>query len=264
MSAETSHRSHSLTRSTAGPSAILPQQVTDPSILDSVAGFINEVVPSSYNIAPADSKDHIQWAQFQQLDFDDVSFIDLEPDKQSSPPLLLLLGYGSGVQVWVIPSNGEAVEVLSWRHGTVRVLKFLPAPFKVGPKIKKDEFASKRPLIALCDSTTPGPQYCALSFISLKTNEQVKLIKFKNPILDVLANRRSVVVSFTEKIAVFDAFTLEDRLTVTTCYLSPGINANPVALGTRWIAYAENKLLPIHRSAGGNEGEGVQVQILPP
>lgn len=67
------------------------------------------------------------------------------------------------------------------------------------------------------------------------------------------------MVTFKEKIAVFDAFTLEDRLTVTTCYISPGINANPVALGTRWIAYAENKLNPSKKSSGGNECEGVQV-----
>lgn len=63
---------------------------------------------------------------------------------------------------------------------------------------------------------------------------QVKSIKFKNPVSDVLANRRSVVVTFPERIAVFDASTLEDRLTVTTCYPCPGPNPNPVALGSRW------------------------------
>lgn len=88
----------------------------------------------------------------------------------------------------------------------------------------------------------------------------MKQIKFRNPVLDVLANRRSIVVTFLEKIAVFDAFTLEDRLSVTTCYISPGIYQNPVALGTRWMAYAEKTLMPSRRSSGGNEGEGVQVR----
>lgn len=87
----------------------------------------------------------------------------------------------------------------------------------------------------------------------------MKLIKFKRPVIDVNANHRSVVVTFKEKIAIFDAFSLEDRLTVTTCYVSPGINPNPIALGTRWLAYAENKLIPPRKSCGGNEGEGVQV-----
>lgn len=77
--------------------------------------------------------------------------------------------------------------------------------------------------------------------------------------MGVLANRSSVVATFLEKIAIFDAFTLEDRFTVTTCYISPGVYPNPVALGTRWMAYAEKNLLPSRRSSGGNEGEGVQV-----
>ncbi|XP_018336676.1 breast carcinoma-amplified sequence 3 homolog, partial [Agrilus planipennis] len=98
----------------------------------------------------------------------------------------------------------------------------------------------------------------SLSFLSLKSGEQVKVIKFNNPIVDVLANRKSVVIAFAERIAVFDAFTLEDRLTVTTCYLSPGIYPNPIALGTRWMAYAEKKLINIKKSSGGNEGEGIQ------
>lgn len=170
----------------------------------------------------------------------------------------LLLQQTISFEVWGIPANGEAVELFSWRHGSVQVLRFLPAPQIIGKSIV-DLFETKRPLIALCDTATPGPAYCSLCFLSLRTGEQVKQIKFKNPVLDVLANSRSVVVTFSEKIAIFDAFTLEDRLTVTTCYISPGIYPNPVALGARWMAYAEKNLIPLRRSSGGNEGEGVQV-----
>ncbi|VVC92267.1 unnamed protein product [Leptidea sinapis] len=56
--------------------------------------------------------------------------------------------------VWLIPPHGEAQEVLSWRQGTVRVLRILPTPQY------NDCFASKRPLIALCDSASPGPAFC--------------------------------------------------------------------------------------------------------
>lgn len=78
--------------------------------------------------------------------------------------------------------------------------------------------------------------------------------------LDVLANKQSVVVTFIhEKIAVFDAFTLEDHMTVTTCYLSPGLNPNPVTLGSKWLAYAEKKMNLSKRSSGGMDGDGVQV-----
>lgn len=172
-----------------------------------------------------------------------------------------------------MPANGDAVEVLSWRHGSVRVLRILPNPSSGLYEDKPDLFSDKRPLMVLCDTATPGPQYYSLSFISLKTGAQVNLfhlisvlslhffifqvknIKFKNPVLDVAGNKRSVVVTFAERIAIFDAHTLEDRLTVTTCFLSPGLYPNPIALGTRWLAYAEKKLIPARRSGGGNEGK---------
>lgn len=75
--------------------------------------------------------------------------------------------------------------------------------------------------------------------------------------MEIAANHQSIVVTFTEKIAVFDAKTLEDRLTITTCYPSPGLSPNPIAVGTRWLAYAERKLIPSKRSAGGCDCDGV-------
>lgn len=86
---------------------------------------------------------------------------------------------------------------------------------------------------------------------------QVKSIKFKSTILDIAANHTSVVVTFPEKIAVFDARTLDDRLTITTCHPSPGLLPNPIALGPRWLAYAERKLMPSKRSGGGCDCDGV-------
>lgn len=85
----------------------------------------------------------------------------------------------------------------------------------------------------------------------------MKSVKFKTTILEILASHQSIVVTFAEKIAVFDARTLEDRLTITTCHPSPGLSPNPVALGVRWLAYAERKLLSSKRSAGGCDCDGV-------
>nr|CAD7448989.1 unnamed protein product [Timema bartmani] len=233
-----------------------PQPVSDRSIIENVAGFINEVVPQSYASVPqGESKEVITWARFEYGDINDPAlYPDISDDHSETPPLLLVLGYGTGVQVWAIPASGESTEVLSWRQGMVRMLRILPTPTVT----TTDSYSHKRPLIALCDGTGPGPQFCSLSFISLRTGDQVKNIKFKNPVSDVLANRRSVVVTFPERIAVFDASTLEDRLTVTTCYPCPGPNPNPVALGNRWLAYSERRLVPSRRSSGGTEGEGVQ------
>jgi hypothetical protein len=72
-------------------------------------------------------------------------------------------------------------------------------------------------------------------------------IKFNSEIADITVNRRVVVISFLEKLAVFDACNLEARFTITSCYPSPGVHGNPITLGDRWLAYADQKLVPIHR-----------------
>ncbi|KAG7210236.1 hypothetical protein KM043_011785 [Ampulex compressa] len=240
-----------------GAQIISPQPIVDRSIIDSVAGIINDIVPQAYAGTPnTDNKESISWARFEYADINDPVLYPDYHEGSSIPPLMLVLGYATGVQIWLIAATGEATEVLSWRQGVVRTLRILPNPKTDEEHI--DPFEPKRPMVAVCDSAGPGPQFCNISFISLKTGEQAKSIKFKNPVCDILANRRSIAVTFVEKIAVFDARTLEDILTVTTCYPSPGPNPNPVALGTRWLAYSEKKLLPAKRSSGGCEGEGVQ------
>ncbi len=77
---------------------------------------------------------------------------------------------------------------------------------------------------------------------------QVHNIKFNSEIADLTVNRRVVIAAFREKLAVFDACTLrEPRFTITTCYASPGVHVNPIALGDRWLAYADQRLMPLHR-----------------
>ncbi|GBP48283.1 Breast carcinoma-amplified sequence 3 homolog [Eumeta japonica] len=229
MSAESPRHARS-----GGPLTVPSQPPSDRSLIDAVSGFINDVTLSSAS-AP-DPKDTIQWARFETADINEPT-PEGENETELSP-LLLILGYGSGVQVWVIPPNGEAQEVLSWRQGSVRVLRILPTP-QYG-----DSFVAKRPLIALCDSAGPGPTFCSLSFISVRGGEQ------------------AIVVSFSERFAVFDAGTLEDRLAITTCYPCPcplggSSPINALALGDRWLAYADKKINPSKRSSGGCEGEGV-------
>ncbi|XP_076619555.1 uncharacterized protein LOC143340968 isoform X3 [Colletes latitarsis] len=240
-----------------GAQVVTPQPIVDRTIVDSVAGIINDIVPQAYaGTLNSDNKESISWARFEYADINDPALYPDYNEGSNTPPLLLVLGYTTGVQVWLIAATGEATEVLSWRQEVVRTLRILPNPKTDDDHV--DLFDLKRPMVAVCDSAGPGPQFCNISFISLKTGEQAKSIKFKNPVCDILANKRSIVVTFTEKIAVFDARTLEDVLTVTTCYASPVANPNPVALGTRWLAYSEKKLLPAKRSSGGCEGEGVQ------
>ena len=99
MSAESPRRSRSQTRGGGGSAAtVTPQQVTDPTILDSVAGFINDVVPTAYNL-PTELDDKIQWAHFEQLDQDESWGAAFDGDNVIPPPLILVLGYTTGIQV---------------------------------------------------------------------------------------------------------------------------------------------------------------------
>ncbi|XP_059487922.1 breast carcinoma-amplified sequence 3 homolog isoform X2 [Neocloeon triangulifer] len=233
---------------------VRPQSVSDKTILESVAGFINEVVPQGYMTGQlVDGKDAILWARFETMDANDPHL--LGEVGVGGPPLLLVLGYAVGVQVWLVPSSGEATEVLAWRQGVVRTLRLLPSP---EPRLPHEgHLAKKRPLVALCDSAGSGPQFSSVSFVSLKDGEQVKSIKFKHAVNDILVSRVCIAVTFPERVAVFDAARLEESFSVTTCFSSPGLNPNPVALGARWLAFADRRLLPSVRSSGGVELEGV-------
>lgn len=232
-----------------------PQPVSDRSIIESVTDFISDVTQSNNQ---SDQKTQILWIRFETCaQMSDVVVEQSATDDLLSNSLLLILGYSNGIQVWSIPANGEAVEVLSWRHGLVKCLKMLPTPLVEASKEKIDQYFYKRPLIALCEAgSNPQFQYFSVNFISLKDGDQVKNIKFKNPVVDIFANRTSVVLTFSEKIAVFDLLTLEDRLTITTCQVSPGITPNPIALGSRWIAYSEKVMHMTKKSGGGYNGEG--------
>lgn len=163
MSAESPRRSRA-----GGPLVVTPQPPSDRSLMEAVSGFINDVTLTT--TPGVDPRDVIQWARFETIDTEDYEDGEILP-------LLLILGYGSGIQVWVIQPGGEAQEVLSWRMGSVRVLRVLSTP------LEGDHYAAKRPLIALCDSSSPGTPYCALSFISLSGGDQVMILNSFNFVL---------------------------------------------------------------------------------
>uniref|UniRef100_A0A8D9BWB3 Breast carcinoma-amplified sequence 3 homolog n=1 Tax=Cacopsylla melanoneura TaxID=428564 RepID=A0A8D9BWB3_9HEMI len=238
--------SYNILQSHGDGHVVLPQPVGDLSLIDSVTGFIQEAY---VNVLPAETKmgDRILWAKFAPC--------DPGPEVESAP-LILVLAYSTGVQAWSINSNGEAREALSWHQGIVKSFQFLPSPTPSSHHSSRDMYLLKRPLVALCDNGGPSSPFHNVTFLSLSTGEQVKHIKFKNEVCEILANRKCIIITFSEKIAIFDACSLEDKFTITTCYPSPGIKCNPVSLGSRWLAFADRRLLSLGRSYGGYEGEG--------
>jgi len=245
-----------VSRTRSGPTTVRPQPVTEQSLMESVAGFINEV--QAFSQPSADPKCQVTWARFEQADINDPSlYTENSFDANgNSLPLLLVLGYTQGVQVWLIPGSGEAKLVLSLFHGQVKALRILPTPT---PRLNApDLYSHVRPLVALCDSAGPGTAFMSVSFVSLLSGEQVNHIKFSSEVADICVNKRVICVAFRERVAIFDALSLRDKVTISSCYPSPGVHSNPLALHDRWLAYSDRALCLGRRSAGGMEGEAGQ------
>uniref|UniRef100_A0A667X3U1 BCAS3 microtubule associated cell migration factor n=1 Tax=Myripristis murdjan TaxID=586833 RepID=A0A667X3U1_9TELE len=231
----------------AGGVVVRAQAATEQSYMESVVTFLQDVVPQAYTGAPpTDEKEKIIWVRFEKADINDTArnpeFMEMHSGT-TDPPLCLMIGYADGMQIWSI-SVREAQELFSVRHGPVRAARILPM----------DSFADKRPLLGVCKSTGSSgtsPPYCCADLYSLRTGEMVKSIQFKTP---VICN----VVSLQEKIAAFDSCTFTKKFFVTSCYPCPGPSLNPIALGSRWLAYAENKLIRCHQSRGGACGDNAQ------
>ncbi|KAM8991133.1 BCAS3 microtubule associated cell migration factor isoform 3-T5 [Ara ararauna] len=246
-----------------GGVVVRPQAVTEQSYMESVVTFLQDVVPQAYSgTPPAEEKEKIIWVRFENADLNDTSrnmeFHEIH-STGNEPPLLLMIGYSDGMQVWSIPISGEAQELFSVRHGPVRAARILPAPQISAQKC--DNFSEKRPLLGVCKSIGScgtSPPYCCVDLYSLRTGEMVKSIQFKTPIYDLHCNKRILVVVLQEKIAAFDSCTFTKKFFVTSCYPCPGPNMNPIALGSRWLAYAENKLIRCHQSRGGACGDNIQ------
>ncbi|XP_061775314.1 breast carcinoma-amplified sequence 3 [Nerophis ophidion] len=240
----------------AGGALVRAQAATEQSYMESVVTFLQDVVPQAYTGAlQTDEKEKIIWVRFEKADINDSArnpeFMEMHGGA-TDPPLCLMIGYTDGIQIWSISVAGEAQELFSVRHGPVRTARILPAPH-IGP-LEVDIFSDKRPLLGVCKSTGSSgtsPPYCCADLYSLKTGEMVKSIQFKTQIYDLHCNTHILAVSLQEKIAAFDSCTFTKKFFVTSCYPSPGHNLNPVALGSRWLAYAENKLIRCHQSRGG-------------
>ncbi|XP_069613322.1 BCAS3 microtubule associated cell migration factor isoform X2 [Ranitomeya imitator] len=242
---------------------VRPQAVTEQSYMESVVTFLQDVVPQAYSGSPTtDEKEKIVWVRFENSDLNDA-YRNMEFHEMHStgndPPLLLMIGYTDGLQIWSIPVSGEAQELFSVRHGPVRSARILPSP-QISTQ-KADSFSEKRPLLGMCKSTgscSTSQPFCCVDLYSLRTGEMVKSIQFKTPIYDLHCNKRVLVVVLQEKIAAFDSCTFTKKFFVTSCYPCPGPNMNPIALGSRWLAYAENKLIRCHQSRGGACGDNIQ------
>ncbi|CAG2251222.1 Breast carcinoma-amplified sequence 3,Breast carcinoma-amplified sequence 3 homolog [Mytilus edulis] len=109
---------------------VRPQGFSDKTVMENVVDFISDVVPQAYSgNQKVDDKEKILWMRFERSDINDISRNpDFTVGENKGIPLLLILGYSNGVQIWNIMPSGEAQEVYSVRQGPVRILRVLPTP----------------------------------------------------------------------------------------------------------------------------------------
>ncbi|CAG7729057.1 unnamed protein product [Allacma fusca] len=236
---------------------IRPHSVTDKTFMESVAGLINEVgLVSQPHNSNEDKENKVLWTRIENnQNYDLKRMLDDRGDvtKQHHSSLIVTLGYPSGVQMWAIPANGDAQEILSWRRMGVRIFQLLPTP----SDFEKDRHRASRPAVALCESSGASSSTNNLTFMSLRTGDVLKTSKFSHPICDILTNSDSLLISFLDKIIVIDVFTFDVKVTIITSEYSlgsPGIS--PVALGSSWLAFADRKLYSSIQSTGGVEPAG--------
>uniref|UniRef100_A0A4W4GTK0 BCAS3 microtubule associated cell migration factor n=1 Tax=Electrophorus electricus TaxID=8005 RepID=A0A4W4GTK0_ELEEL len=219
----------------AGGVVVRAQAATEQSYMESVVTFLQDVVPQAYTgTPPTDEKEKIIWVRFEKADINDVArspeLLEMH-GSGADPPLCLMIGYADGLHLLIQ----------------------IPRQFKK----QRTDAARSRQCLRFVHCLT-SPPYCCVDLYSLRTGEMVKSIQFKTPIYDLYCNKRILVVSLQEKIAAFDSCTFMKKFFVTSCYPCPGPNLNPIALGGRWLAYAENKLIRCHQSRGGACGDNAQ------
>ncbi|KAI5098949.1 breast carcinoma-amplified sequence 3 [Silurus meridionalis] len=157
----------------------------------------------------------------------------------------------------VVPQlTGEAQELFSVRHGPVRAAR----------PLNTDSFAEKRPLLGVCKST--GSSGLSACFDGDHHSVSITSVLYKHTLTHSLFCSEGLGLTPTDASANDENLPpLEGcnshpaaeshghcyvTLQVFGCYPCPGPNLNPIALGSRWLAYAENK------SRGGACGDNSQ------
>lgn len=246
------------------------------SYLRIVSNGASTVARSAASVASSivdrdDDADHDQviWAGFDTL----------EGEGQVSQKVLLL-GYRSGFQVWLVDESNNVRDLVSRHDGPVSFMQMVPNP--IASKRSEDKFANSRPLLVVCadgffaggsnvkDGLTAPSNGSAsnshdqmsgnylpttVQFYSMKSHSYVNVMKFRSVVYSVRCSSRIVAVSQSTQIHCFNSITLEREYTLLTNPIvmsvpgSGGVGYGPLAVGPRWLAYSG---CPVVVSASGH------------
>lgn len=205
-----------------------------------------------------DQKDEVLWASFDRIELTPSFFKHV-----------LLLGYSNGFQVLDVEDSSNVCELVSRRDDPVTFLQMQPIPEKseghegfrgshplllvvAGEESKGSAPLQRDGYIESQIGNNPVISPTAVRFYSLRSHNYIHVLRFRSTIYMVRCSPRIVAVGLATQICCFDALTLENKFSVLT-YPVPqlvgqgtiGINVGygPMAVGSRWLAYASNSLL---------------------
>eukprot|EP01018_Ginkgo_biloba_P011377 Gb_30474 [translate_table: standard] len=223
-------------------------------------------VASSISLPEDDAhRDQVQWAGFDKLELG-----------ANIVRHVLLLSYMNGFQVWDVEEADDVRELISKQDGPVAFLQMQPRPITSEPE--DEGFKDARPLLLVVtgDGTLNGgnvqggfgsgygvgvgspPQSgsgnflpTVVRFYSLRSHTYVHVLRFRSAVYAVRCSPRIIAVALAAQIYCFDAATLQNTFSVLTYPIPQGgqgpgginIGYGPLAVGTRWLAYAANHAL---------------------
>ncbi|KAK8484257.1 hypothetical protein V6N12_057815 [Hibiscus sabdariffa] len=209
-------------------------------------------------------KDQVLWTSFDRRELGPSSF-----------KRVLLLGYSNGFQVLDVEDASNNNELVSRRDDPVTFLQMQPLPEK---SEGHEGFRASHPLLLVvaCDESKGSgsmltgrdgfaePQTgnalispTAVRFYSLRPHNYVHVLRFRSIVYMVRCSPRIIAVGLATQIYCFDALTLDNKFSVLT-YPVPqaggqgmvgiSIGYGPMAVGSRWLAYASNN--PLQSNTG--------------
>ncbi|CAN7138728.1 unnamed protein product [Brassica rapa subsp. narinosa] len=222
-------------------------------------------VAASISPAEDDKDQQVTWAGFGILEL-----------SQHITRHVLLLGYQNGFQVFDVEDASNFNELVSKRGGPVSFLQMQPLPARSGDH---EGFGNSHPLLLVVagDDTTgtgSGQSFShngslardgrvdfsadatsyptTVRFYSLRSHSYVYVLRFRSSVCMIRCSSRVVAVGLATQIYCFDALTLENKFSVLT-YPVPqpvrqgttrvNVGYGPMAVGTRWLAYASNSAM---------------------
>eukprot|EP00743_Colponemidia_sp_Colp-15_P008668 GILK01009436.1.p1 GENE.GILK01009436.1~~GILK01009436.1.p1 ORF type:complete len:819 (-),score=144.85 GILK01009436.1:231-2645(-) len=172
-------------------------------------------------------RDTVTWTHFQ--------YVLLGQQRR----LCLLLGYMNGFSVWDVHDPKQAQELMTKRDVPIRCGKFLDQPVTTSVLPESGGALSGcYPLVALV-SGVEQPQFSrsVVKIYSLPKRSFVHILRFRSEVLSIATSELALVVATADKLEVVNARELQVMFTLNG-YPTLETSFPPMALGSRWLAYA--------------------------